>query len=111
MKIGPMYNQELLSVKSRNKQDGAEVRQFETEKKDSVEISQSGREKLKEAADLNREKVINDTEINEPISSKLARIRNKVEAGHYDLDEIQSKIVEKLTDTIIKDIDNNKKME
>ena len=111
MKIGPTNRPDITPERVQKKQPEFQNRQLNELKKDTVEISQSGREKLKELADHYQKKIGNDNEIIEQISPKAARIRNKVEAGYYNLEDIESKIIEKLADTITNEINNNKKME
>jgi len=111
MKIGPTQRPDLLPKQNELKQNESQKIQLSEEKRDTVEISKSGREKLKELADSYHKEIRDDNEIIEQISPKVARIRNKVEAGYYDLENIESKIVDKLADTITNEIDNNKKME
>ena len=111
MKIGPTDNPEFYSGKTEIKQLEAQKNELSTSIKDTVEISQSGREKLRNLADQHHKEIQNDNSIIEQISPKLARIKNKIEAGYYDLEKIGSKITDKLSDTISNEIDNNKKME
>lgn len=111
MKIGPTNNPNNYSEQVQRKQVKPQQHQLREQKKDSVEISKSGREKLKELADSYQKKVGNDNKVIEQISAKAARIRNKVEAGYYDLKDVESNIIDKLADTITKDINNHKKME
>lgn len=110
MKIGPTNRPDVNPKITQKKQQEPKQQILNEPKKDSVEISKSGREKLRKLADSFQKKVGNDKFI-ERISPKLARIRNKVEAGYYNLEGIESKIIEKLTDTIDNEIYNNKKME
>ncbi len=111
MKIGPTNNPDMYSERVQRKQVKPQQHQLREQKKDSVEISTSGRERLKELADSYQKKVGNDNKVIEQISAKAARIRNKVEAGYYNLADVERNIIEKLTDTITNDIDNNKNME
>ena len=110
MKIGPTNSSVTTTVIVQQKQQQIQENQI-AEKKDSVEISQSGREKLKELADSYNTNVRSQDGIEKNISPKLARIKNKIEAGFYDLDKIHHKIVGKLADNIIDDIDNSKMTE
>ena len=111
MEIGPTNRPEILQVKVENKKAEVQQLQLHKEDKDTVEISNSGREKLKELADSYHKDIRNDNEIIEQISPKVARIRNKMEAGYYDIEGIESKIADKLADTINNELDNFKKME
>ncbi len=111
MKIGPSNRPDLTQVNVQKKQAEIQNIQLHKENKDTVEISTSGRKKLKEIADSYHKDLRNDNEIIEQISPKVARIRNKVEAGYYDLEDIESKIAVKLADTINIELENFKKME
>ncbi len=111
MKIGPINRPEITQVNAQSKQVEIQKIQLQKEDKDTVEISTSGRKKLKELADSYHKDLRNDNEIIEQISPKVARIRNKVEAGYYNLEDIESKIADKLADTINIELENFKKME
>lgn len=111
MEIGPSNRPDVSQVRYEQKQAEITQTKHHVELKDTVEISNSGREKLKELADSYHKELRNDNEIIEQISPKIARIRNKVEAGYYNLADIESKIADKLADTINIELENFKKME
>ncbi len=111
MKIGPTNRPEITPEKVQRKQTEHQKQLLNEQKKDTVEISLSGRKKLKELADSFQKKVGNNNEVIEQISPKLARIKNKIEAGYYNLEDVESKIIDKLTDTITNETKNNEKME
>lgn len=110
MKIGPT-NSSVMTTKILQQKQQESLQTQIAEKKDSVVISQSGREKLKELADSYNTNTSSQDGVEKNLSPKLARIKNKIEAGFYDLNKISDKIVDKLADTIIDDIDNSKKTE
>lgn len=111
MKIGPTNNLENSPEQIQKKQ--IELRQQEParEQKDSLEISQAGRDKLKELADSSLQEVGNDNEIIEQISPKAAKIRNKIEAGYYDLSHVQEIIIDIIAENMLDDINQNDRME
>ncbi len=78
------------------------VRDSATRQPDSVEISDGGRKQLAERA---------DARLNEPVSLgpdtatyRLEQIKQKVDAGYYDIPEVQQRIVRRLSDAVMMQI-------
>ena len=105
MKIGPNNQLNRLVPEDQLRQTKTESASEVLHRKDTIEISDAGREKLQELADS---KTAGSGDVKQ---AKIARIRNKVEAGYYDLTDIQEKITERLTGAMLQEINDTINME
>lgn len=103
MKIGPINEKVVIESQIRESSQKEQVAVEEKKiQKDKVEISTEGRKKLSQLADKHLTDVNkNSDEINRE-SARVAKARNRIETGFYEMDNVKDIILDKLTDEILK---------
>ncbi len=109
MKIGPISENGVVNKVVIQSNKPPEKTSDELSKsKDKVEISTEGRKKLSQQADNYRKQEMKTGNQNDQLSARVLGAKNRMEAGHYDLDEVKDIIVDKLTGTFFDDIEKLK---
>ena len=105
MEIGPINEKVVIEHNlPETKVEEKKISNVGTINKDSAEISLEGRKKLSQLADNYLQEAVENGEKIDSVSARIERIRNRVETGFYDSDEVKEKITSKLADDIIADV-------
>ncbi len=103
MKIGNIDNLQAVPAELAVRDKMKVLVQHRAARQDSVEISEDARRQLADRADAR----LKEPEVSGPDAAtyKLEQIKQKVEAGYYDIPEVHQKIAHLLSDVVMLQIE------